>query len=98
MAMLRSESVVKITEALLKAQIDIKHAIKDATNPHFKSKYATLESVIDSTKDALNKNGVNVMQTTTRDGFLITTLQHSSGEFISSEITLMLDKQNMQSL
>lgn len=93
-----SDSIKNITEALIKAHAEIKHAIKDKVNPHFRSQYATLESVIDSSKQVLLNNGIVVVQGSNRDGFLITKLIHSSGEFFESELSLMLDKQNMQSL
>jgi hypothetical protein len=93
-----SETQTAITKAIVLAQAEITHATKDAKNPHFKSKYATLEAVIDASKAALLKNGINVFQVVDRDGFLTTRLQHESGEWVESEMTLMLDKQTMQSL
>ena len=84
--------------ALIKAQGSIKHAQKDAKNPHFKNSYATLESVIDATKDELLKQKITVIQTHTLDNNLVTTLFHESGEFIQSEVKLMLNKQDMQQL
>jgi hypothetical protein len=93
-----SESVKTIMPALIKAQGSIKHAQKDAKNPHFKNSYATLESVIDATKDELLKQKITVIQTHTLDNNLVTTLFHESGEFIQSEVKLMLSKQDMQQL
>ena len=57
-----SESMAKIAGALVKAQKDIDSAKKDAKNPFFKSKYANLESVIDACKDALNTQGITILQ------------------------------------
>lgn len=93
-----SDTVSEITKAMVKSQSEINHAFKDAKNPHFRSAYATLESVIDASKASLIKNGINVFQTVDREGYLITRLQHESGEWFESEMTLMLDKQTMQSL
>lgn len=83
--MQQSESIKEIAAALAKAQGEIKGAVKDSTNPHFKSKYADLASVWDACRAALSKNGLAVFQTTetTADGiFLVTTLAHASGEWM----------------
>ncbi len=42
-------------EALVQAQAELKHAVKDSTNPHFRSKYADLGAVWDAAKPALAK-------------------------------------------
>lgn len=93
-----SESLIKLMPALIKAQDEIKHAIKDAKNPHFKNNYATLESVIDATKPALIKNKLLVTQSVTPSNTLVTTLYHESGEYLSSEVNLLLSRQDMQQL
>ena len=93
-----SESLAKLMPALIKAQDDIKHDIKDAKKPHFKNQYATLESVIDANKPALIKNKLVVTQTVTPAQTLVTTLYHESGEFLSSEVNLLLSRQDMQQL
>jgi hypothetical protein len=48
----KSENITTLAVALVKAQADIKAALKDSTNPHFKSKYADLGSVVDAVKGA----------------------------------------------
>lgn len=93
-----SQETKNIIAALIKAQKKIKHAQKDAKNPHFKNQYATLESVIDASKDALLENDVVVSQVYTRENLLITRLMHSSGEWIESVIALVLNKNDMQQL
>ena len=92
-----SETITKIAGALTKAQATIKHALKDATNPHLKNQYATLESVIDASKEALLLQEIIVIQSPTGE-VLTTRLQHSSGEFLESEMKLFLAKQDMQGL
>jgi len=91
-----------IAQALLNAQKNIKNALKDAKNPHFKSDYASLESVIDATKEIANGCGILIVQGTGSDEFgqyVNTTLIHSeSGESMSSKCYLVLDKHNMQGL
>lgn len=92
-----SETVMEISSALIAAQKNIKHAIKDAKNPHFKNDYATLASVIDATKDELLKNNIVVIQSVgTR--ILTTRLQHASGQYFEQESELILSKADMQGM
>lgn len=85
--MKNSESIKQIVPALLKAQQAIEFAVKDATNPHFRSKYADLPAVIDAIKKPLNENGIVFMQIPAddKDGYIgvETILLHTSGEWIS---------------
>jgi len=48
--------------AMARAFAEIEAATKDATNPHFRSKYADLSSVIEAIKPALVNNGLFVTQ------------------------------------
>lgn len=95
-----SESIAKIAPALLKAQKAITFAAKDSTNPHFRSKYADLPSVIDACKKPLNDNGIAFMQflAPSDTGFIAiaTRLQHESGEWIESVATCPLPKSDPQ--
>jgi hypothetical protein len=82
---MQSESIAALAAALSKAQADITGALKDSSNPFFKSKYADLASCWDACRKQLAANGLCVIQTTgmTDAGLvLITTLAHSSGEWI----------------
>lgn len=87
--MKQSETVNKLIPALIKAQAEIKHSEKDGKNPHYRSEYSTLTSVIDACKEPLRKNGLIVIQTPVYNELgvqLETTIYHESGEFISSEL------------
>lgn len=91
----------QIAAALVKVQAEIKPAIKDSMNPHFKSKYADLGAVWDSCRAALTKNELCVVQTTDFDGngaWLKTTLLHTSGEFIEGRFPLQPTKPDMQGM
>jgi hypothetical protein len=93
----KSESIASLAKAMVKAQTVIKPAIKDSNNPFFKSKYADLGSVFDACKDALNNNGITVMQPTSmKDGIVSveTVLLHESGEWISSLYPVKPAKEN----
>ena len=50
-------------KALAKAQSEIGVVFKDAVNPHFRSRYASLSAVLASVLPALNSNGFSVTQT-----------------------------------
>jgi len=72
-----------IATALVKAQKAFAPALKNATNPHFRSKYVDLASCVDSVIGALNDNGIFLFQTTTEhpDGVVCeTSFLHESGE------------------
>lgn len=95
-----SETISKIAPALLKAQKTITFAVKDAKNPHFKSTYADLGSVIDACKSALNDAGIAFMQMPSPSDpgsiALTTRLLHESGEWIESTATCPLPKNDPQ--
>jgi hypothetical protein len=87
----------EIYKALSKAQSKMKGAVKDSTNPHFRSRYADLESVIDALKAPFSECGLSYYQSVSEDGQrLITTIAHESGETISGSVPLILAKQDMQ--
>lgn len=97
--MLHSENIADLVVALSKAQGQICPAIKDSTNPHFKSKYADLSSVWEACREPLSINGLAVIQTTVVENerlMLITTLAHSSGQWIKSYLPVLTEKQNAQ--
>jgi hypothetical protein len=87
--------------ALAKAQGEIINAAKNSKNPHFKSDYADLASILDTVKPALSKNGIAVIQGTAFDGSLVTVttvLAHSAGGSISSEASCVPAKMDGQGI
>lgn len=90
-----------IASALAAAQMDMGKALKSASNPHFKSKYADLGAVVDACLPALNKHGIAVIQPMThgehgRD--VVTRFIHESGETLECPIPLIVGKNDMQGL
>lgn len=88
---MQSEHIDKLTEAMAKAQATMGNATLNRVNPHFKSKYADLAAIFDAVRKPLAAQGLIVTQTTElREGgfVLVTTLAHSSGQFIKSEYPL----------
>jgi hypothetical protein len=77
----------KIATAFVKAQKAFGPALKSSTNPHFRSRYADLSACVEAVIDALNQNGIALMQQTcdSTDGVTVeTVLIHESGEIITS--------------
>lgn len=95
--MQQSESIIKIAPALLKAQKNIEDAIKDSTNPHYKSSYANINAVMEACKPALNAEGVVLLQPIVNlEGkrYVRTLLLHESGEYLSSDTEIVVKEQN----
>jgi hypothetical protein len=97
----RSETIKELAAALSKAQGQFEHARKDADNPFFRSRYASLSSVLDAAKQHLFDNGLSVSQVidTQEDSvFLESILMHSSGEWISGKYPIKPLKPDPQGL
>jgi hypothetical protein len=89
----------ELATAMAKAQAEIKAALKDSKNPHFKSSYADLTSVWDACRTALTKNGLSVVQIPgfdANDVWLETMILHSSGESLSGRYPLRPSQQTPQ--
>ena len=76
-----------IASAFVKAQQAFQPALKTATNPHFRSKYADLSACVEAVIDALNANGIALMQhsSESESGVVVETVfLHESGEELRS--------------
>lgn len=107
--MQHSEEINELAKALAAAQGEIKNAVKDQANPFFKSKYADLAGIVDACKIPLSQNGIAVIQGThtslNAQGEPIsvvvqleTMIVHSSGQWISSIITMTPNKFDPQGI
>ena len=86
-----SDSITNLATALAKSQSEMRPAIFDSMNPHYKSKYASLTAVMEACREALSKNQIAVVQgAAVVDGAVAVTtlLLHASGEYISDELTM----------
>lgn len=94
------ENISKIAAAFVKAQSEFGAAIKTSTNPHFKSRYADLSACVEAVIDALNNNGIALIQVTheCESGVSVETLfLHQSGEELrSGKLWLPASKQDPQ--
>ena len=85
----QEKSMKTIATAFVKAQKEFAPALKTSTNPHFRSKYVSLDGCIEAVLDALNNNGIALIQHThdCENGIRIETLLvHESGEMLSGGI------------
>jgi len=76
-----------IAKAFVKAQKEFGPALKTHTNPAFRSKYADLSACVEAVIDALNSNGIALMQQTSEDNTGVTVetvFLHESGETLTS--------------
>lgn len=79
----------KIAAAFVRAQRAFGPALKSSSNPHFKSRYADLSACVEAVIDALNENGIALVQKTyeCKDGVMVETLfVHESGEVMEGGI------------
>jgi len=93
------ESKQTLIDALVKAQSQMTHAAFDQTNPHFKSKFASLKSVIDAVKPALNANGIAYIQKSVPmdHGIAVETVFYGHGEELSTgPVPVPIDRENAQ--
>jgi hypothetical protein len=78
-----------IATALVKAQREFGPALKTSTNPHFRSRYADLSACVEAVIDALNNNGIYLLQKNydCNDGIMVETVfVHESGEMLECGI------------
>lgn len=97
---LQSDSIAKLMPALIAAKQAFAPAVKDSINPAFRSKYVSLDGVIDAVDGPLLANGIATVQQTDHDPqfgtVLLTRLIHSSGEWIGSRYVVRPVKQDPQ--
>lgn len=84
-----SEQVNEIAGAMAKAQAAMGNAIKEATNPAFRSKYATLASVRAAVNEPIASQGLAIIQAPSAEGAHVTVetrIVHSSGQWMASTL------------
>lgn len=99
--MQQSNEINELAKALSLAQADIEGAVKDATNPFFKSKYADLSSVIQAIKAPLAAHGLSVTQLTDFNEdriFVETQISHISGQWMRGRFPIFMKDDSPQAL
>ena len=96
-----TNNLATLYTALSKAQGEMEMALKQSTNPYFRSRYADFASVIKASREHLTKHGLCVIQRILTKGdkmVLNTMLAHSSGASIDSEMFINPPKSDIQSI
>ena len=102
--MKHSPSITAFSAAFAAAQSEMTGAKKGSRNPHFRSSYADLASVMEAVMPALNKHGISLLQfpalnAETHFVTVETRLLHKSGEWISGSMSaLPKDHRNVQAV
>lgn len=95
-----SEAIEKIAPAFVAAQAACAGAKKSSANPHFKTKYADLSQVWAACEEALEANGLAVIQGLgeAREGamHMDTMILHSSGQWFRAHASIPLPKGDPQ--
>jgi hypothetical protein len=86
-----SEQINELAAALAKAQGEMKNPPLDGTNPHFRSRYASLAAVRDAVLPVMAKHGISVTQELTTEAvngaFAVgctVRLMHASGQWMEA--------------
>lgn len=79
-----SESIAEISKAMGGFSTEVGKIAKDANNPFFKSKYASLSSILDAIAEPLAKNKLSINQFPLGSNGMVTILAHQSGEYMMS--------------
>lgn len=92
-----SENIDKLAPALAEALPTLPHAKMDSANQHFKSRFASLQSLLDTVRGPLADQGLTVLQLVTTNS-VRSVLMHTSGQWVASECPIVTDKQGPQAL
>jgi hypothetical protein len=90
----KSENINELAKALARVQEKMKPAEFDSVNPYFKSKYASLGSVIQAYKEAGKGEGITFLQPPVSQNWYAgvnNIIMHESGQWISQEFMIPLD-------
>ena len=88
-----------LNSALVAALGELRNLSKDKVNPHFKSKFTSLDSILDATRPVLAKHGLAMSQEPCfEDGMagVVTRIIHAGGESRESRLLLPLRDQSPQ--
>jgi hypothetical protein len=100
-----SPTITAIAPALVAAVGELAPVAKDATNPAFRNKYASLDSMMEQVRPVLARHGLAVLQSVTHPetdagrvvGIAVETrVLHTSGEWIAGLVTLPVEKSTAQ--
>jgi hypothetical protein len=88
-----------LNAALVAALGELRNIAKDKVNPHFKSRFTSLDAILDATRPILAKHGLALSQEPVfEDGMagVVTRIIHTSGDSRESKLILPLRDQSAQ--
>lgn len=98
--MRNSENLDAFAKSLCAVQGELRPALKDSSNPFFKSKYADLESAVETARPILAKHGFAITQGCVErengSWILVTKLMHSSGQWMETDCPILVKDQSAQ--
>jgi len=97
----RSDQIDLLAVALAKFHTEVSNPTKNAQNPHFKNRYADLAEIINVSREPLALNGLSIVQMVGFEGNCViieTVLLHSSGQFLSSTLSVPVSKMDAQGI
>src|SRR5574340_1178249 len=97
----RSEQIEEVSAALVGACGELHNVAKDAENPYFSSRYASLPAILDAVRPVLAKHGLSVIQLPRNHPEssavgVETILLHASGQYLSQTILVRPAKDDPQ--
>lgn len=93
-----STEIKNIAAALVGFHKEVGIIKKDAKNPFFKSKYASLSQILETIDEPLTNNGLAIVQFPEGQYGLCTRLVHTSGEWLEACYTMKPTKDTPQDL
>lgn len=91
----KTESITNLANALMTFQLKVSKIDKDATNPFFHSKYASLSNIQEAIYTPLAESGLVYSQSPSGQNGLTTILIHAeSGEYFMDTYIMPVSKQN----
>jgi len=94
-------SPASIYDALYLVKRDLKAVRKDKTNPHFKSKFADINDVLEVLKEPLDKHGILLLQPLTYDTegrHVLSTILSFQGQTLEYSTIIPVEKATAQAL
>lgn len=93
-----SETLNELATALVGFHKAMGKVKKEASNPFFKSKYASLPNILDAIREPLTANNLTIVQFPTGENELTTILMHASGQFMQSSYVMKPVKNDPQGI
>lgn len=91
-----SESIKSIAVALVAFHKEVGKIPKDANNPFFKSRYASLSCILEVISEPLINNGLTLVQFPDGENGLTSRLCHTSGEWMEATYSMRPSKDDPQ--